>query len=338
MTVFSELLRNLLAHRNLSPAEAEAVFTDLMDGAYTPSQIAALLTALAAKGETAAELTGAARVLRARAAGLALPPGTLDTCGTGGDGHGTFNISTATAIVVAACGVPVAKHGNRALSSRSGSADVLECLGVNLAAGPEAALKTLQHTHLAFLFAPHYHTAMRQVAPVRKELGVRTIFNLLGPLSHPGGAAFQVLGVFAERWLVPMAAALRDLGSQRAWVIHGEDGLDELTTTGATYVAELTATGAVRCFTITPEDAGLPRATLADLRGGDAAGNAAALRNLLDGAAGAYRDIVLLNAAAALCVAGRAKTLRDGVALAAAAIDSGRARQVLQTLVEMTRT
>jgi anthranilate phosphoribosyltransferase len=241
---------------------------------------------LAAKGETAAELTGAARVLRARAAGLPLPPGTLDTCGTGGDGHGTFNISTATAIVVAACGVPVAKHGNRALSSRSGSADVLECLGVNLAAGPEAALKTLQHAHLA----------------------------------------------------LPMAAALRDLGSQRAWVVHGEDGLDELTTTGATHVAELTATGAVRCFSITPEDAGLPRATLADLRGGDAAGNAAALRNLLDGAAGAYRDIVLLNAAAALCVAGRAKTLREGVALAAAAIDSGRARQVLQTLVEMTRT
>ena len=336
MNACKEFLQAIVQKQTLAAGESEALFAALMDGAYTDAQIAALLAALATRGETAAELTGAARALRQRATGFAVPPGTLDTCGTGGDGHGTRNISTAVAIVVAACGVPVAKHGNRAATSRSGSADVLEQLGLNLAADTARAEHALRTAGLAFLFAPHYHPAMRRVAAVRKELGIRTIFNLLGPLSHPGGADFQVLGVFAERWLVPMAEALAALGSRRAWVVHGSDGLDELTTTGPTHVAELTIDGTVRSFTVTPEDAGLPRAALVDLAGGDARENAVALSQVLAGAPGPYRDIVLLNAAAALVVAGRASTLAAGVAQAATAIDSGQARHTLETVIALS--
>jgi anthranilate phosphoribosyltransferase len=333
---FPDLLRHLIAGHDLSVSETEQVFTALMDGVYDEMQMAALLVALAAKGETAAELAGGARVLRGRAAAVVLPAGTLDTCGTGGDGHGTLNISTATAIVAAACGVPVAKHGNRAVSSKAGSADVLERLGVNLLATEVQAEHCLRTAGLAFLFAPHYHAAMRHVAPVRKALGVRTLFNLLGPLSHPGGADFQLMGVYAPHLLIPMAEALRTLGSRRAWVVHGSDGLDELTTTGHTTVAEL-RDGQVQMLTVTPEQAGLPRAPLAALCGGDPAGNAAALSRLLDGETGAYRDIVLLNVAAALVIAGRVVHLPDGVALAAAALDSGAARRVLQTVIDMTQ-
>ncbi|MDP3655633.1 MAG: anthranilate phosphoribosyltransferase, partial [Brevundimonas sp.] len=260
----------------------------------------------------------------------------IDTCGTGGDGQHTFNISTAAALVLAGAGLKVAKHGNRALSSKSGSSDVLSALGVNLAASPAQQRRSLDQAGIAFLFAPAYHGAMRHVGPVRAELGFRTVFNLLGPLSNPAGAKRQVMGVYDPRLLEPLAEVLGRLGATRAWTVHGQ-GLDELTTTGETEVAEW-KDGAVRRFTVTPEDAGLPRADLAALRGGDAEENAAALRALLDGATGAYRDIVLLNAAAALVVADRAADLAEGAALAAAVIDDGRASTALADLVEATNT
>lgn len=319
------------------PAEATAaLFADLMDGHHTFDETARILTLLAERGETEADLFAAARVLRARAVTITAPPGTLDTCGTGGDGQGTFNISTAVAIVAAACGVPVAKHGNRSVSSRSGSADVLECLGLRLDITPGVAERCLREAGLTFLFAPHYHAAMRQVAAVRKKLGFRTIFNLLGPLLNPAGAEYQLLGVYSRAWLQPMAVAAQKLGVSRVWVVHGADGLDEITTTDATAVAEGFGGASVRSLTLTPESVGLPRARPADLKGGDAAENAAALTRLLAGTPGPYRDIVLLNTAAALLVARRAETLADGTALAADAIDSGKARDTLRHLIDLT--
>src|SRR5882672_10161953 len=276
-------LKPLLAHvaqgRSLTEAQAEAAFEIIMSGNATPSQIGAFLMALRVRGETVEELAGAARIMRAKALAVDAPPGTIDTCGTGGDASGSFNISTASALVVAGCGVPVAKHGNRALSSQSGSADVLTALGVNIEADLRVVRSCLWEIGIGFLMAPRHHSATRHVAPTRVELGTRTIFNLLGPLSSPAGARRQVVGVFAPQWLRPMAEVLGKLGSERAWIVHGS-GLDELTTTGPSQIAAL-ENGAVTMFELTPEEFGLKRATLADLKGGDPAGNAEAMRALL---------------------------------------------------------
>ncbi len=332
---FKKLLAFVGGGGQLSQAQAEEAFEIIMSGYATPSQMGGFLMALRVRGETVDEIVGAARVMRAKALRIDAPPGAIDTCGTGGDASGTYNISTGAALVVAACGVPVAKHGNRALSSKSGSADVLAALGVNIDADMALVAESLRTAHIGFLMAPRHHSAMRHVGPTRVELGTRTIFNLLGPLSNPANAERQLLGVFHRQWIQPLAEVLGALGSERAWVVHGSDGLDELTTTGASYVAEL-KDGKVTTFEVTPEDAGLPRATMEALKGGDPAANAAAVHHLLAGKPGAYRDIVLLKAAAALIVAGKADNLKAGVAIAAEAIDSGRARKTLDALVATT--
>lgn len=329
---FKKLLAFVAEGGRLSQAQAEEAFEIIMSGQATASQMGALLMGLRLRGETVDELVGAARVMRAKALRIEAPPGAIDTCGTGGDASGTFNISTGAALVVAACGVPVAKHGNRALSSRSGSADVLAALGVNIDADMALVTESLRSVCIGFLMAPRHHAAMRHVGPTRVELGTRTIFNLLWPLSNPAMAKRQLLGVFHRQWIKPLAEVLGALGSERAWVVHGSDGLDELTTTGVSYVAEL-KDGKVTTFEVTPEAAGLPRVTSDAIKGGDPAFNAQAVRDMLGGKPGAYRDIVLLNAAAALLVAGKAKDLKDGVALAADAIASGRARATLEKLV-----
>ncbi len=320
---------------SLSESEAEAAFDVIMSGHATPAQMGAFVMALRVRGETVEELTGAARILRAKVLKVEAPEGAIDTCGTGGDGAGTYNISTAVALVVAACGVAVAKHGNRAVSSKSGTADVLAELGVNLDASPDVVAKALREANIGFLFAQKHHTAMKHVAPVRAELAQRTIFNLIGPLSNPAHATRQLMGVFARKWVEPLAQTLGRLGSQRAWVVHGSDGLDEITTTGVTYIAEL-KDGAVNTFELTPEDAGIKRASPGELKGGDVAHNAAALRTLLFGRGGAYRDIVTLNAGAALLIAGKVTDLKDGVAMALDGIMSGRAKKALDTLVAVT--
>jgi anthranilate phosphoribosyltransferase len=333
---FKPLLAKLVDGRILSADEAHAFFAACLRGEPTPAQVAAAVTALRIRGETVEEIAAFATAMREAARTLVHPYDAIDTCGTGGDGQHTFNISTAAALVLAGAGLKVAKHGNRAMSSRSGSSDVLSVLGVNLQASPAQQRRSLDQAGIAFLFAPAYHGAMRHVGPVRAEIGFRTVFNLLGPLSNPAGARRQVMGVYDPRLLEPLAEVLGRLGATRAWTVHGQ-GLDELTTTGETEVAEW-KDGAVRRFTVTPEDAGLPRADLAALRGGDAEENAAALRALLDGSTGAYRDIVLLNAAAALVVADRAADLAEGAAMAASVIDDGRAAKALVDLVEATNT
>jgi anthranilate phosphoribosyltransferase len=330
------VLSHVAKGARLSEAEAGHAFDLIMSGHATPAQMGGFLMALRMRGETVEEITGAARVMRHKAITIDAPPGTIDTVGTGGDGAGTYNISTAAALVVAACGVPVAKHGNRAMSSKSGAADVLAELGVNLDADMALVRDALWRAGLCFLMAPRHHTAMRAVGPIRVELGTRTIFNLLGPLSNPAGAKRQLIGVFAKEWVEPLAHVLLRLGTEAAWVVHGADGLDEVTTTGITHVAQL-RDGAVTTFEVTPSEAGLPQAHLHDLRGGDAATNAAALRALLAGAEGPYRDIVLLNSAATLLVADKVSTLKEGVALARRAIDSGNARAALDRLVAVTQ-
>ena len=335
MSDFKPLLAHVAEGRSLSAEQAREAFDLMMSGAATPVQMSAFLMGLRVRGETVEEIAGGAAAMRAHAVPVEPVDGAVDTCGTGGDGLGTRNISTATAFVVAGCGVPVAKHGNRAASSRSGSADVLAALGLQLDLEPDAITRLMRETGFGFLFAPKHHGAMRHVAPVRAELGCRTIFNLLGPLSNPAGAKRQLVGVFAERWVEPMAHVLAALGAECAWVVHGSDGLDEITTTGPTFVAEV-RDGAVQTFTVTPEDAGLARARLADLKGGTPEENAQAIRDLLDGAPGPYRDIVLLNAAATLIVAGKADSLKDGTVLAAEAVDTGRARRVLESLIALT--
>jgi anthranilate phosphoribosyltransferase len=332
------LLAKVAAGHSLSESEAGTAFDIIMTGDATPSQMGALLMALRVRGETVDEITGAARIMRAKAVTIDAPPGTIDTCGTGGDGSGSFNISTASAIVAAACGVPVAKHGNRALSSKSGSADVLTALGVNIEAEPAVVRSCLWEIGIGFLMAPRHHSAMRHVAPTRVELGTRTIFNLLGPMSSPAGARRQLVGVFAPEWARPMAEVLGRLGAERAWVVHGA-GMDELTTAGVTRVAEFNAQsngGRVVEFDVVPEEAGLKPANPDDLKGGEPEHNAALMRDLLGGARGPLRDIVLLNSAAALVVAGRAETLRDGAEIAAGAIDTGAARRILEKLVAAT--
>jgi anthranilate phosphoribosyltransferase len=317
-----------------APAFANAL--DAMSApTTTPLQQAAFLSLLRGRGETVAELTGAATLLRQRMITVRAPDDAIDIVGTGGDGHGTFNISTATAFVVAGAGIPVAKHGNRAVSSKSGASDVLAAFGVNLDAGPATVARAIATPKVGFLWAPLYHPLMKVWGPVRAELGFRTLFNLLGPLCNPAGVKFHVLGVFDRAYVVPMAETLRNLGSTRAWVVHGADGMDELTTTGITHVAEL-RDGTIRSFDVTPEEAGLPRATLADLAGGDAQTNAIALSKVLAGADGPYRDIVLLNAAAALIVVGAASNLKSGVALASVSIDSGAARKAIDDMIDIT--
>lgn len=330
---FKPLLGRLADGATLSDADADAFFAACFRGEPSPAQIAAALTAMRMRGETVGEIAASARAMRAAALKLEHPFDVIDVCGTGGDGAHTFNISTAVAFVVAGGGLKVAKHGNRALSSKSGAADVLAALGVNINATPEQQLRALDEAGICFLFAQAHHGAMRHVSPIRAELGFRTLFNLLGPLSNPAGARRQVVGVYDPRWVEPLARVLGALGAERAWVVHGE-GLDELTTTGTTQVAEW-RDGQVRLFNVTPEAVGLPRAALSDLTGGDPEHNAAALRRLLAGETGPYRDIVLLNAAAAFLVGEKVETLREGVDLAAQVIDDGRALAALDKLIEI---
>ncbi len=329
------LLGRVAGGETLTSEQAEHAFDVIMSGNATPSQIGGFLMALRVRGETVDEITGAARAMRAKMLTIDAPAGAIDTCGTGGDAAGTYNISTACQFVVAGCGVPVAKHGNKALSSQCGAADVLAALGVNLNADIALVERALAEAGTCFLLAPRHHSAMKHVGPTRVELATRTIFNLLGPLSSPARVKRQVIGVFSPDWVEPLARVLSGLGHEHAWVVHGAGGLDELSTTGTSLVAEL-KDGQVRTFEVTPADAGLPEAKLSDLKGGDAATNAAALRALLEGETGAYRDVVLLGSAAALIVAGKAADLREGADLAAESIDSGRARAALDKLVAIT--
>ena len=329
MTGFRAIIAKLAEGHRLTRTEARQAFDLMMRGAVGEIEMAAFVMALRLRGETVDEIIGGVEALRAHGSRIPAPEGTMDTCGTGGDGLSTRNVSTAVAIVLAAAGVPVAKHGNRAVSSACGSADVLAALGVPLEQSETEAARTLQDIGICFLLAPRHHRAMRHVAPVRKALGIRTIFNILGPMANPAGARRQLIGVFDSRWLRPMAETLRALGSERAWLVHGRDGMDELTVSGPSQVVTLDSDGTIREMTIAPEEVGLARHPPAAVRGGDASENAAALLALLEGEQGAYRDIVLLNTAAALVVAEEAPDLRAGVALAAETIDSGRAAALL---------
>ncbi len=319
----------------LTAEEAEQAFSIIMAGDATPSQMGGFLMALRVRGESVDEIAGAARAVRARMLPLSAPPDAIDTCGTGGDAKGTLNISTCSSFVVAACGVPVAKHGNRALSSKSGAADVLTALGVNIEADIEVMTRALAEVGTCFMMAPRHHSAWRHVGPTRVELGTRTIFNLLGPLCSPARVRRQVMGVFSADWIEPLAKALRELGHESAWVVHGAGGLDEISTLGETEVAAL-ENGALKRFTVHPDDVGLPTASMADILGGDAVENAAAIRALLAGAKGPFRDIVLMNAGAGLLVAGKVPDLKAGTLMAGDAIDSGRAAEVLERLVAVT--
>ena len=332
---FKKLLGKVAGGNALGEAEAERAFDIMMSGEATPSQMGGFLMALRVRGETIEEITGAVRVMRAKAVHVTAPEGAMDIVGTGGDASGTYNISTATALVVAGCGVPVAKHGNRAASSKSGAADVLSVLGVDIEADFEKVEQAIREANIGFMMAQRHHGAMRNVGPTRVELGTRTIFNILGPLSNPASVKRLLVGCFSRHWIEPMAQVLGNLGTERAWVVHGSDGLDELTTTGPSYVVEYNQ-GAVSAFEIAPNDAGLAEAKPEDLKGGTPEENAAALRAVLEGDAGAYRDIVVYNAAAALIVAGKAGDLKDGAVQAAKAIDSGAARAALDKLVEIT--
>ena len=329
------LIGAVAAGKRLSEAEAEQAFDIMMSGNATPSQLGGFLMGLRVRGETVEEITGAVRAMRAKMTRIEAPPGAIDTCGTGGDQSGSWNISTGAALVVAASGVPVAKHGNRAMSSKTGTADVLQALGVNIEADMSLVKKSLWEAGICLMLAPRHHSAMRHVGPTRVELGTRTIFNLMGPLSNPAGAKRQLIGVFSRDWIETLATVLGRLGTERAWVVHGSDGMDEITTTGPTHVAEL-KDGKVRSFEVTPEEFGVPRASAADLKGGDSATNARALTELLEGRKGPFRDVVLFNAAAALTLAGKAADLKAGKALAEAAIDSGKAKAVLAKLVAIT--
>ncbi|WP_299360945.1 anthranilate phosphoribosyltransferase [uncultured Paracoccus sp.] len=328
-------LIGLAASRPLTADEAEAAFAALFDGAATPAQIGGLLMAMRVRGETVEEIAAAARAMRARMNRITAPADAIDIVGTGGDGKGTLNISTAAALVVAGAGVPVAKHGNRNLSSKSGSADALASLGLNVLGSPDAAQRAIADCGICFMMAPMHHPSMRNVGPARAELGTRTIFNLLGPMTNPAGVTRQLTGTFSNDWVRPMAEVLRELGSTSVWIVHGGDGTDELSIAEPSHVAQL-RDGEVTEFDIAPEDAGLPVHPFDSIVGGDPAHNAAALRDLLDGAPGAYRDAVLLNAAAGLLVAGVAADLREGVARAVEAIDSGAARDRLACLIRLT--
>lgn len=335
--MFAPLIEKLRRHRDLTAEEAAEAMEVIMTGRAAPAQIAGLLVALAMKGERPAEIVGFARTMRAQAVKLSKAyPGVFDTCGTGGDGAHTFNVSSIAALVVAACGVRVAKHGNRSVSSRCGSADLFEALGVNLGAAPAAVERSLERAGLAFFFAPVFHPAMKHAAEARRALGIRTAFNLLGPLTNPAGATRQLVGVARPELTELVARALALLGTERAWVVHGADGLDELSTTGYSKVSEC-RDGVVHSFYVHPADFRLPKADLAALRGGDAQTNAAVARRVLAGERGPARDIVLLNAGAALFVAGRAGSIEEGMALAAEAIDRGLAAAKLDALVQWSQ-
>jgi anthranilate phosphoribosyltransferase len=330
---FSQLLKRVAGGETLNAELSAVAFGAIMSGGVSESAIASLLTALALRKPTVEEIVGAARAMRGTMKTIDAPAGTIDLCGTGGSGVATLNISTATAFVVAASGVPVAKHGNRTMSSaKSGTADTLEALGANIDIDAAAATRCLRETNVCFLFAPSYHPAMKHATPVRRALGFRTIFNLLGPLCSPARVTRQLVGVYGREWLEPLAVALRELGAETAWVVHGGDGLDEITTTAETHVAVLEK-GTVQLRTVSPEDAGLARASLSDILGGTVEENAGAIRRLFAGQTGAYRDIVLFNAAASLMIAGKTQDLKSGAALAARAIDSGGAKDVLERFV-----
>ena len=346
--IITEAVRGLVERRDLTRIEAAAAMDAIMSGAATNAQIAAFLTALRMKGETVEELIGFAQVMRQKAVRVrtkgeevAALTGTdremlIDTCGTGGDAAGTFNVSTATAFVVAGAGLKVAKHGNRSVSSLCGSADVVEALGVSLELPPAAVARCVDEVGIGFLYAPLLHTAMKHVMAARREMGIRTVFNMLGPLTNPAGANAQVIGVYSAALTDPLARVLAELGTVRAFVVHGADGLDEISNTGQSQISEVRE-GRVRAFTVRPEDFGVPHATIADLRGGDREENAQMIRNILAGRDGPKRDIVLVNAAAALLVGGKARDLKEGVSLAARSIDSGAAQQKLAALVDFSQ-
>ena len=337
MENFKPLIGKVATGAALTRAEAELAFDNMLSGEVTPAQMGAFLMALRVRGESVEEITGAVTAMRAKMLRVSAPEGTIDVVGTGGDGSGSFNVSTLAAVIVAACGVPVAKHGNRAASSKSGSSDVLTALGVKIGIGAGDVARCIKEAGIGFMMAQTHHAAMRHVGPVRVEMGTRTIFNLLGPLSNPAGVKRQLLGVFAASWLEPMAKVLSALGSTHVWLVHGSDGLDEMTTTGPTHVVAL-ENGAIRRFDVMPEEIGILRAQPSDLKGGSADFNAASLIGVLDGAKNAYRDIALLNTAGALIVAGKVKTLADGAALAAKAIDSGAAKATLAKLIKSSNT
>ncbi len=332
MDEFKALIGKVATGAALTREEAASAFDVMMSGEATPSQMGGLLMALRVRGETIDEITGAVSTMRAKMLRVEAPPDAIDVVGTGGDASGSYNISTCAAFIVAGAGVPVAKHGNRALSSRSGAADVLAALGVRIDLAPDVISRCIKEAGIGFMFAPAHHPAMKHVGPTRVELATRTIFNLLGPLSNPASVKRQMVGVFSRQWVEPLAHVLKNLGSERAYIVHGSDGLDEITTAGPTSVAEL-ENGAVKTFEIAPEDVGLPKAKTEMLRGGDAASNAAALLAVLKGTKGPFRDVAVFNAAAALIVAGRAKTLKEAVSLARKSLESGEAEGRLDRLI-----
>ena len=333
-----DILHKVVDGHNLSEEEMIAVMTQIMEGKVDRSLLGAFLTALRMKGETVGEISGAARVMRAKAEPLNIPvEGVVDTCGTGGDGADTFNISTTAAFVVAGAGIPVAKHGNRAVSSRSGSADVLKCLGVNIEADKTIVERCVEMAGIGFLFAPTLHKAMKHAADVRRELGFRTVFNLLGPLTNPAGVQAQVVGVFDSKWTSPLAQVLKNLGTRHAFVVHGEDGLDEITLTCNTKISELTSQKIID-YDLDPTELGFEYCSEQDLKGGSAEDNATILRELLDGKGGPQRDIVLLNASAAIVAAGKAADFKSGVEVAKQSIDSGEARQKLKDLCRLSHS
>ncbi len=333
-------IKSLIAtavERPLTRAEAEAAFTILFEGDATPAQIGGLLMTLRTRGETVDEYSAAAAVMRAKCNKVRAPEGAMDIVGTGGDGKHTLNISTATAFVVAGAGVPVAKHGNRNLSSKSGTADVQSQMGINVMVGPDVVEKALAEAGICFMMAPMHHPAMAHVGPVRAELGTRTMFNILGPLTNPAGVKRQLTGTFTRDLIRPMAEVLGQLGSERAWLVHGSDGTDELTITGVSWVAALEEDGSVRDVEVHPEDFGLPQHPFEDIVGGSPEDNARAFRALLEGAQNAYRDAVLLNSSAALTIAGKAADLREGVEMARTSIDSGAAKAKLEAMAKITQ-
>lgn len=335
MDDLKSIIAKVATGATLSRDEAASAFDAMMSGEATPSQMGGLLMALRVRGETVEEITGAVSAMRGKMLRVTAPADAVDVVGTGGDGSGSVNVSTCASFIVAGAGVPVAKHGNRALSSRSGAADVLASLGVRIDLSPEKVGRCVKEAGIGFMFAPAHHPAMKNVGPTRVELATRTIFNLLGPLSNPAGVRRQMVGVFSRQWVQPLAQVLKNLGAESVWVVHGSDGLDEITLTGPTSVAAL-ENGTIRSFEVTPEDAGLGRSAAGSLKGGDADANAVALKSVLEGKPSAYRDVALLNAAAALIVAGRASNLKDGVAIGTQSLDSGAAAAKLKQLVAVS--
>jgi anthranilate phosphoribosyltransferase len=335
MDDLKSIIAKVATGATLSREEAASAFDRMMSGEATPSQLGGLLMALRVRGETVDEITGAVSAVRAKMLRVTAPANAVDVVGTGGDGSGSVNVSTCASFIVAGTGVPVAKHGNRALSSRSGAADVLSSLGVKIDITPEQVGRCIAEAGIGFMFAPSHHPAWKNVGPTRVELATRTIFNLLGPLANPAGVRRQMVGVFSKQWMLPLAQVLKNLGSEAVWVVHGSDGLDEITLTGPTFVAALEG-GAIRSFEVSPEDVGLKRVAGEALKGGNAAANAVALQSVLDGKPSPYRDVALLNAAAALVVAGRAKDLKEGLTLGIQSIDSGAAAERLKRLVAVS--